>query len=233
MANILLVEDDHSSATFVSTWLNSQKHDLEVINDGSQALRKMLDTEFDIILLDWNLPNESGINILREYRKKGKNTPVIMLTGRNQTQDKEIGLDTGADDYLTKPFNLVELSARIRVQLRRPHHETHNLISIGSIVLDPERLKVTVRGQDLRLMVQDYLLLEYFMRNPDRMIRPEKIIDYIWPTGTDRSPDALRTSLKRLRTKLGDLGEPANLIETIHKVGYRFNSKCMVQSEGA
>ena len=77
-------------------------------------------------------------------------------------------------------------------------------------------------------MIQDYLLLEYFLRNPDRMLRPEKIIDYVWPVGTERSPDSLRTSLKRLRVKLADLGEPDNLIETIHKVGYRFNSKCMV-----
>ncbi len=227
MANILLVEDDNSSAAFVHSWLNAQQHDLHVVNDGGQALQTMLTSEYDVILLDWNLPNASGINILREYRKKGKNTPVIMLTARNDVHDREAGLDSGADDYLAKPFDLVELSARIRVQLRRPHHETHNLLICGTIVLDPDRLKVTVRGKDMRLMVQDYLLLEYFMRNPDRMIRPEKIIEYVWPTGTERSPDALRTSLKRLRTKLADLGEPDNLIETIHKVGYRFNSKCM------
>ena len=227
MANILLVEDDTSSAAFVTEWLHSQRHELQVVNDGGEALKKMLASEFDVILLDWNLPNASGVSILREYRKTGKNTPVIMLTGRNELRDKEVGLDSGADDFLAKPFDLVELSARIRVQLRRPHHETHNLLVVGTIVLDPERLKVTVRGKDMRLASQDYLLLEYFMRNPDRMIRPDKIIDYVWPAGTERSPDALRTSLKRLRVKLKELGEADNLIETIHKVGYRFNSKCM------
>ncbi|HEY9680023.1 MAG TPA: response regulator transcription factor [Oculatellaceae cyanobacterium] len=228
MANILLVEDDKNSAAFVSTWLHSQRHDLQVVNDGGEALEKMLASEYDVILLDWNLPNACGISILREFRKTGKNTPVIMITGRGDLRDKEVGLDSGADDFLAKPFDLVELSARIRVQLRRPHHETHHVVVVGNITLDPERLKVTVRGKDMRLSVVDFMLLEFFMRNPNRMLRPDKIIEYVWPVGTERSPDALRTSLKRLRTKFKDLGEPDNLIETIHKVGYRFNSRVMI-----
>lgn len=119
MAKILVVEDDPSCATFVQTWLSSEGHDISLATDGDVALKLLLADQFDLVLLDWNLPKVSGVDLLGQYRNLGNRTPVIMLTGRSDIDDKEMGLDIGADDYLAKPFNLVELSARIRALLRR------------------------------------------------------------------------------------------------------------------
>jgi len=119
MAKILLVEDDSNCATFVSTWLTGQEHEVQIAADGGEAWKVMSTDRFDLILLDWDIPKLSGIELLRVYRNRGNHTPVIMLTGKSDIENKETGFDLGADDYLAKPFDLVELSARIRARLRR------------------------------------------------------------------------------------------------------------------
>ena len=223
MANILLVEDDTSSAAFVTEWLNAQQHELQVVNDGGEALKKMMDSEFDVILLDWNLPNTSGLNILREYRKNGKNTPVIMLTGRSDLKEKEIGLDSGADDYLTKPFHPKELLMRVKALLRRPSNFQSDVLSIGAIELHPTEHTVSNRGEPVRLSPIEFALLEFMLRHKGRTFSQEELLAKVWPSDSERTPDSIRTCIRKLRAKIDNPGDES-LIENLHGLGYRLRS---------
>lgn len=228
MARILLVEDNESSAEFVRTWLTGERHVLEIARDGGEAL-EYLQSEFDVVLLDWDLPDMSGLQILKHIRSQGKSVPIIMLTGKSEITDKEMGLDSGADDYLAKPFDLTELSARIRVQLRRGSKLTQNTISIGELKLDPVGFRVTWKDQEVNLLPKEFSLLEFFMRNPDRMFSAEAILQRLWNLDSEASTNAFRSALKRLRQKLVEAGVPENVVETVHGAGFRLNSKLLTQ----
>lgn len=225
MAKILLVEDDGSAVQFVTSWLTAERHVVEVARDGADGLEFMLMTEFDVILLDWDLPSMSGHEVLKQFRAKGHTTPVIMLTAKSTIEDKETGLDSGADDYLTKPYALMELSARIRVQLRKTSKQTQNQLVSGDIVVVPDQLRVTRAGKEIELLPKEFSLFEFFMRNPDRVFSAEAIMQRVWQSETDATTDAFRSCLKRLRQKLALPGEGKPVIETIHGAGYRFNSR--------
>ena len=162
MAKILLVEDDGSAVQFVTSWLTAERHVVEVARDGADGLEFMLMTEFDVILLDWDLPSMSGHEVLKQFRAKGHTTPVIMLTAKSTIEDKETGLDSGADDYLTKPYALMELSARIRVQLRKTSKQTQNQLVSGDIVVIPDQLRVTPCWKRDRVAAQRIQSLRIF-----------------------------------------------------------------------
>ncbi|MFN8550405.1 MAG: response regulator transcription factor [Candidatus Obscuribacterales bacterium] len=223
MAKILLVEDDGSSAEIVKTWLSAQRYVVEIARDGEEALEFLRMAEFDVILLDLNLPHVSGFEVLKQLRAKGKNTPVIMLTGKTSVADKETTLDGGADDYLTKPFDLTELSARIRVQLRRQTGSTSSQLSAGNVILYPEQMRVTQDGITIELAPKEFSLLEFFLRNPDRVFNAETIMSRVWSLDTEAGTNAFRTTLARLRRKL-NLDESDSFIETVHGAGYRLNT---------
>ncbi len=223
MAKILLVEDDRISAEFVRTWLTAERHVVELAYDGEEALEYIRAAEFDVILLDIDLPKVSGAEVLKQLRNAGKSTSVIMLTGKTDVATKENSLDGGADDYLSKPFEAAELSARIRVQLRKQVNSTSNELSIGGIVLNPQQMKVTSGGIVVDLVPKEFSLLEFFMRNPDRVFSAEAIMTRVWNLDSESGTNAFRTTLTRLRHKL-KLDENDNLIETIHGAGYRLNS---------
>jgi DNA-binding response OmpR family regulator len=225
MAKILLVEDDASAVQFVTSWLTSERHIVEVARDGAEGLEFMLITEFDVILLDWDLPSMSGQEVLKQFRAKGHTTPVIMLTAKSNIEDKESGLDSGADDYLTKPYALMELSARIRVQLRKTSKQSQNQLVSGDIVVIPDQLRVTRAGKEIELLPKEFSLFEFFMRNPDRVFSAEAVMQRVWQSESDATTDAFRSCLKRLRQKLALPGEEKPVIETIHGAGYRFNSR--------
>lgn len=212
-------------AESVKTWLSAQRYVVEVANDGAAALEFLRMTDFDVILLDWHLPHVSGFDVLRSIRSAGKTTPVIMVTGKNAIADKESTLDGGADDYLTKPFDLNELSARIRVQLRKtaPTGTASGQLIVGNIVLFPEQMKVLQDGQLVELLPKEFSLLEFFMRNPDKVFSAETIMQRIWSLDTESGTNAFRTTLTRLRKKL-QLSDENPLIETVHGAGYRLNS---------
>jgi two-component system OmpR family response regulator len=225
MAKILLVEDDSSAAQFVTSWLTAERHIVEVARDGADGLEFMLMTEFDVILLDWDLPSMSGHDVLKQFRAKGYTTPVIMLTAKSDIDSKEAGLDTGADDYLTKPFALMELSARIRVQLRKSNKQAQNKLVSGDIVVIPDQLRVTRAGREIDLLPKEFSLFEFFLRNPDRVFSAEAIMQRVWQSETDATTDAFRSCLKRLRQKIALPNEEKPIIETVHGAGYRFNSQ--------
>ncbi|MBI2810866.1 MAG: response regulator transcription factor [Candidatus Melainabacteria bacterium] len=223
MAKILLVEDDRISAEFVRTWLTAERHVVELAYDGEEALEYLRIAEFDVILLDIDLPKVSGVEVLKQFRQSGKSTSVIMLTGKTAVTVKEDSLDGGADDYLTKPFEAAELSARIRVQLRKQVNSVSNELSVGGIVLNPQQMKVTKGGVNVELVPKEFSLLEFFMRNPDRVFSAETIMTRLWNLDTESGTNAFRTTLTRLRHKL-KLDDNDTLIETIHGAGYRLNS---------
>jgi DNA-binding response OmpR family regulator len=225
MAKILLVEDDSSAVQFVSSWLTAERHIVEIARDGADGLEFMLMTEFDVILLDWDLPSMSGHDVLKQFRAKGFTTPVIMLTAKSDIESKEAGLDGGADDYLTKPFALMELSARIRVQLRKTNKQSQNKLVSGDIVVIPDQLRVTRAGREIELLPKEFSLFEFFVRNPDRVFSAEAIMQRVWQSETDATTDAFRSCLKRLRQKIALPNEEKPIIETVHGAGYRFNSQ--------
>lgn len=218
MAKILLVEDNEDLANSVRTFLLFEHHSVEHINNGQTASEHLRAFQYDLILLDWNLPGKTGIEIVKRFRELGGNTPVLMLTGHDTVDEKEQGLDSGADDYLTKPFQMKELGARVRALLRRPAAVSNtNLLEAGNIVIDTQKYRVTLSGEPINLVPREFQLLEFFMRHPNQVFSSEALLARVWPSDSEASTEALRTALKRLRKKVDPEG---NLIRTVHGVGY-------------
>lgn len=225
MGKILIVEDDKHAAEMVVSWLESERHNMDHAATGEDALEHLKMMEYDVVLLDWDLPGISGYDVLKAFRAMGHTTPVIMLTGKSNVEHKEEGLDGGADDYLTKPYSLKELSARIRAQMRRQSNAPSNELEFRDLVLVPDQMRVTRSGKDITLLPKEFTLLEFFMRNPDRVFTAEAIMIRVWSSEAETSTDAFRSTLKRLRQKIDSPQDQTSLIETVHGAGYRFNSK--------
>ena len=221
MAKILLLEDDHDLTEMMVEWLSAERHTVEVSLDGNDGLERLRMGQYDVIVLDWGLPGLSGLDVMKTYRSEKGATPILMLTGKKTVSEKETGLDAGADDYLTKPFSMKELSARIRALLRRPAVQTSNLLEIGDLLLDPVKHRVTRNGKPIQLMPREFALLEFFMRHPDAVFSTEALLQRVCPTDSEITPDAIRTYVMRLRQKI-DQDQKESLIETIPRVGYRF-----------
>lgn len=199
-----------------------ERHSIEHISDGQTGLDYLQYGKYDLAILDWTLPGKTGLDICKQHRADGGTTPVIMLTAKGAENDKELGLDSGADDYLTKPFSVKELSARIRALLRRPHNTLANILEIKDLSLDNVKHTVTKTGKDIQLLPKEFTLLEFFMRHPDEIFSSEALLDRIWHSDSEATPDAVRTCLKRLRRKIdGDLGENHSYIQTVPKLGYK------------
>jgi len=195
-------------------------HTVELIHHGEEAKDMLRVYKFDAVVLDWDLPGCSGIEVLKALRGRGDTTPVLMLTGNNTTDHKEKGLDTGADDYLTKPFEAREFTARVRALLRRAAGQASNTLKARDIELDPTTFNVTKNGQPVKLVQREFQLLEFFMRNPNRVFSAEAVLDRVWASDSDASPEAFRTCLTRLRKKIDSEGQEP-LISTVHGVGYK------------
>ncbi len=226
MPKILLVEDDKDLAKVVTEYLKSEHFTYEVAYDGLSGHEFLIQGHFDLIILDWDLPGMSGVEILKEFRSANGVTPVLMLTGKKEINEKEEGLDTGADDYLTKPFHMRELTARLRALLRRPTQSVSNTIKVGNLEMDPLKHKLYKDGKDIHLLPKDFSLLEFLMRHPDEIFSNEALIQRVWSFEAEATSDALRTSVKRLRKKLDDSdNEDESIIETVRRVGYRLRKK--------
>jgi len=223
MSKILLVEDDAELTAMIAEWLSFERHMVEIVHNGRDATDRLRNCHYDIIILDWSLPDANGLEICRSYRSEQGTTPIIMLTGRGSITDKEAGLDSGADDYLTKPFNMKELSARIRALLRRATAQPSNVLKAGELTVDPGKYKVLKSGVEIQLLPREFALLEFFMRHPDEVFSAEALLQRVWHSESEATSDALRTCIKRLRQKI-DASEDDSIIQTIPRVGYRLKT---------
>ncbi len=222
MPQILFVEDDKDLSAVVNEWLTADGYTVELAHDGLTGWEFLRQYNYDVVILDWNLPGLSGPEMCNRYRAGGGVAPVIMLTAKSQITEKMEGFDSGVDDYLTKPFNLKELSARLRALLRRPQAVVTNVISNGYIELDVVKRRITKGGVEVHLLPRDFELLEFLMRHLDEVFSSEALLQRIWGSDAEATSDALRTSIKRLRQKL-DVGDSdaQSFIENIPRVGYR------------
>lgn len=222
MAKVLLVEDDKETAAAVSMWLSREGIELVQSHNGEDGLERLFMETYDLAILDWELPGMSGLDLCRQYRDRGGKTPIIMLTGRSDINDRIDGLDMGADDYISKPFSLKELSARVRAVLRRPPAIASDILELGPLRLDPVNHIVSVSGLEIDLMPRDFSLLEFFMKNANVVFSVDALLQRVWNEEAEAGPDALRTSIKRIRQKIDRGGENTqSLIENIPRVGYR------------
>lgn len=224
MAKILIVEDDLDLASMVVDWLKFEHYSVELVYSGTEGLDRLQSSEYDAIILDWELPGITGIEVCQQFRAEGGTTPMIMLTGKDLVSDKLTGLDAGADDYLTKPFNMKELSARLRAVLRRPAGLLDNVLKVGQLELEPTKYLVRKEGVELQLLPKEFSLLEFFMRHPNQVFSAEALIQRVWMSDSEATGDAIRTCLKRLRKKLDDNDETKPIIQTVHGVGYRLRA---------
>jgi len=222
MAKILIVEDDVHVGNTVKDWLLFEKHLVENVTTGTDALEMMRAYEYDLIILDLTLPKMSGLEVCREYRNHGGKNLILMLTGRGSVEEKETGLDAGADDYLTKPFHLKELSARVRALLRRPSSLNSDLIKAGTLVLDTSKHTVSQDGVLIHLPRMEFALLEFLMRHQDQIFNAATLLERVWTSDSEKSAETIRTTVKKLRQKIDQEGVPS-LIQNVHGVGYKLS----------
>ncbi|HEY9712411.1 MAG TPA: response regulator transcription factor [Chroococcales cyanobacterium] len=221
MAKILLVDDDRDLCDVVTDSLNLEHFQVEACYDGNDALAAMKTNAHDLYILDWDLPGQSGTEICRRYRASGGLAPILILTGKTATADKVAGLGAGADDYLTKPFDMEELTARVKALLRRVAGTFGgDTLRSGEVVLEPGNFRVTRAGQEIRLIPKEFAILELLMRHPGKVFGPEAIINKVWDVNESPSNEVVRTHIKNLRRKLGGEGGE-ELIQTVHGVGYK------------
>lgn len=220
MAKILLVEDDQALAKLVRNWLSLEHHAVESVEDGEEALHRLKVSEYDLVILDWTLPKLAGVEVLKEHRRLGGQTPVLMLTGKDKISDKEEGFDAGADDYLTKPFHGKELTVRIKALLRRPPNLVQDVLRVGELVLQKENFSVRRGENEIRLLPKEFALLEFLMRHPNQVFSAEALLERVWVSESESTVEAVTTCIKRLRRKLESDGTPSP-IATVHGVGYK------------
>lgn len=221
MTKILLVEDDFELADTVAKWFTLNRYIVEVARDGMDGRERVLGGAYDLIILDWQLPGVTGVEICREYRNQRGKTPIILLTGKNTTDEKETGLDSGADDYVTKPFSVRELAARVRAILRRPHDIAGDKIERGPLLLDLNTHEIFKDGEKLMLKPIDFALLEFFMRHPGEVFNSDVLIQRVWHADKTPGDDAVRSAIKRIRQAV-DSDASQSAIESVKRVGYRF-----------
>jgi two-component system, OmpR family, response regulator PhoP len=222
MAKILVIEDDRLVAELLRDRLQLEHHKIELAFNGQDALDLALTYHFDMLILDLGLPELDGLEVLNRYRAKGETSPVLILTGKNQTQQKEQGLDAGADDYMTKPYDIRELCARVRALLRRSASSLSNVLHCGNITLDTERAEVKVDDKVVKLVQTEYLLLEFLMRNKGRIFNADELLRSCWDSDTEASEGAVRTYVTRLRKKIDTEGQKS-LLQSIYGLGYKLD----------
>ncbi|MDB5034320.1 MAG: OmpR family response regulator [Chlorobi bacterium] len=216
---LLVIEDEKKVANFIMQGLREEHYDVDCAYDGEQGLEKALTGEFDGIVLDLMMPKRDGISLLREFRARGMTTPVLILTAKGTIQDKITGLDSGADDYLAKPFHFEELTARIRSMLRRRSVEKSNQLKVGDLYLDSITRKAKRVNTEIELTTREYALLEYLMRNADRVLSRSVITQHVWNYNFAVDSNLVDVYINRLRNKV-EVDGGSRLIHSIRGVGY-------------
>jgi len=216
---ILIVEDEKKVAGFIKKGFEEETYAVDVAYDGEEGLHMALQNQYDLIVLDLMLPVLDGLEVLSRLRKDRVNSPIILLTAKDSVEDKVKGLNQGADDYLTKPFAFSELLARTRVLLRRGQAETKTLLTIGELTLDLVSHKVNREGEEIELTGKEYSLLEYFMRNPGKVLTRTMIAEHVWDYNFDTFTNVIDVYINHLRKKI-DKSYSTKLLHTLRGVGY-------------
>lgn len=220
MASILLVDDDEDIAGRVKTWLEHDRHAVDCAGDGQTALAFLKVKQYDLLILDWTLPDLSGVDVCRNFRKAGGKSPVLMLTARTASTEKITGLDAGADDYITKPFDLDELSARVRALIRRNWEKEAGDLVAGKLAINRTTQEVKFAGVSINLFPMEFDLLELLMRYPDKWFSPDALKLRLRDGVEKISTENIRTYIKTLRKKLAACGGE-DVIESGYGLGYR------------
>ena len=221
---ILLVEDDSQLGASLSEALVVQRYIVDSARDGESAWDNTQAIVYDLILMDVTLPKLDGVRLCQRLRDRGYFSPILMLTARDTSLDKVIGLDAGADAYMVKPFNLQELLAQIRALLRRGQSGTPPILRWGDLSLDPSSYEVIYERSLIRLTPKEFALLEALMRYGKKVLSRAALIEQVWTWQESPEEDTIKTYVKNLRAKLKDAGAPNDLIETVRGVGYRLKT---------
>lgn len=216
---ILIVEDQPKMASFIKKGLNAQGYISDVSETGTGAESMVVENEYDLIILDVNLPDQNGMDTARHLRRDGCRMPILMLTALSTTKDKIHGLDSGADDYLTKPFDFDELLARVRALLRRNNTTENSKLRFGDIELDLVQRRVTRNNTDVSLTAKEFSLMEYFLRNPGRPITRIEISEHVWDVNFDTNTNIVDVYINMLRKKI-DTPFDKKMIHTMVGFGY-------------
>lgn len=222
MAKILLVEDDLAISDSTADWLSAANYEIEQAFDGHEAEDRLRLYEYDLIIMDWDLPGKPGSAVTRAFRESGGSTPVLFLTGKKDLENKLAGFDSGADDYLTKPFELPELKARIEALLKRPKLLLPKIIKHRHLEVDVSAGQVKSNGVEIKLLPKELALLVFFLKNKGHVFDHNALLNKVWSAESDASSEAVMTCVKRLRKKIDLEGEPS-VITTVHGLGYRMD----------
>lgn len=224
MAKILLVEDDLGVAQLIQFTLESERYVIDHCASVSEGLQSLRTNDYDLLILDWALPDSTGVDLCKQYRSMGGNKPVLMLTARGASQDKVAGLTAGADDYVVKPFDPDELIARARALLRRPPVISDSILRVASLELDTDNFTVRKDGVPVTLLPKEFAILQLLMEHPDRYFTAEAILAKVWRSDLPVSTDSVRTQMKTLRKKL-DSSDETSTIENVRGLGYKVKSE--------
>ncbi len=222
MSKILIVEDDTNMVRHIKKWLESEHYSVEEAESGPAGLDLMRAYNYDVIILDVNLPRLNGFEVCKQYRTAGGQSPILMLTGRTEMADKEAGFTSGVDDFLTKPFHMKELSLRIAALLKRARNINEVVLQVGPLRLDPKAHSVKRNGEEIQLQRMEFQLLEFFMRHKGQTFSPEAILSAVWSAESETSTESLRTTIRKLRQKIDPKGSPS-FISNVHGVGYKLD----------
>ena len=216
---LLVVEDEKKVAGFIKKGLEEEGYAVDLACDGETGLAMGLDGVHDLIILDIHLPKMDGLRVLQELRRKKLTTPVLLLTVRAAIEDKVLGLDTGADDYLTKPFAFQELLARVRALLRRGAATGSPILQVADLTMDPATRSVSRGGEKIELTAKEFALLDYFMRHPGRVLTRTMIAEHVWDYDFDPMTNVIDVYVNYLRKKI-DSGRDRKLLHTVRGTGY-------------
>jgi DNA-binding response OmpR family regulator len=231
---ILLVEDEQDIAELVSLHLRDLCDEFVVASDGFEGMRLATSETWSLAILDLCLPGPDGLEICRAIRRDGAYQPILMLTSKSAELDRVLGLETGADDYLTKPFSVLELVARVRAIFRRieslqqspqPAPDPAGNVSAGNLTIDPTRREVTLGSRQIDLTAREFDLLDYFVRNPGRVFRRADLLDKVWGYGHEGYEHTVNSHINRLRAKIESNPSKPEMIVTVWGVGYKFSSR--------
>ena len=216
---VLIVEDERRLAALLTQQLTDLNLSVEAVHDGESGIEAALKDTFDLVILDVMLPGQDGFAVCRDLRRRGLTVPSLMLSARGVLEDRVRGLDSGADDYLTKPFEFAELSARVRALLRRQRPAPSLNVTVGDVTLDPVSRTVYRAERKVDLTQKEFALLEYFMRNVDQVLTRSMIGEHVWDFTWDRMTNVIDVYVNHLRRKLEDAGE-SRMIHAVRRVGY-------------